>query len=187
MVGHSFIKWAAIHANKRHFGNNLGLTDRGVQITWRGKGGMLWSDLRQVLNEMVTGGVTPDVLVLHLGENDLGNRRGIMILKDMKEDMQEIGKRWAGTHIMWTEWVPRRKWRGAIRPAAIDRARRKVNAEMRGFCRQRGFGMVEHKGIIYKEAGFFRDDGVHLSLVGLEMYLLNLREAVAAALGVEPW
>ena len=75
-------------------------------------------------------------------------------------------------------------WRGATKPAAIDRARRKVNAEMRSYCRENGFGRVAHTGITYKEVSFFRRWG---SPVGMAMYLMELREAVASALGVKAW
>ena len=37
----------------------------------------------------------------------------------------------------WCE--PRRLWRGAVKPAPIDRARKKVNAAMRGICREQRY------------------------------------------------
>ena len=101
--------------------------------------------------------------------------------------MKDIGKNWAGTYLMWTELVPQRVWRGAAKPLAIDKARRKVNAEMSCVCRDGGCWRVAHPGITYKDAGFFRGDGVHLSTVGMEMYLMSSREAVAAAPGVAVW
>ena len=67
---------------------------------------MLWTDLRIVLSRMVVGGVSPDVLVLHLGENDLVKEKGLSVMKDMKKDMSEIGRGWAETFLMWTEWMP---------------------------------------------------------------------------------
>ena len=81
---------------------DLGLRKKGVQITWEGKGGMLWRELRVVLNRMVTRGSSPDVLVIHLGENDLVKEKGLSIMKEMKENMKEVARSWAGTFMMWT-------------------------------------------------------------------------------------
>ncbi|KAJ1205014.1 hypothetical protein NDU88_000449 [Pleurodeles waltl] len=41
-------------------------------------------------------GVCPDLLVIHLGENDLVALSGIGLLKAMKLDLGRIKERWAG-------------------------------------------------------------------------------------------
>ena len=187
IVGHSFVKWAGQHAGKAHYGKDLGMTRASVTFTWQGKGGLRWQELRPVLNKMITGGSCPDVLVIHLGENDLVTEKSVAIVKAMKEDLKDIGRSWSGTYIMWCVWMPRRIWRGARRPAAIDRARKKVNGEMRRFCREQRMGRFENTEITYDEKGFVRQDGVHLSQLGLECYIFQIREAVEVALGVEAW
>lgn len=103
-------------------------------------------------------------------------------MRAMKRDLVLIKRQWAGCHILWTEFVPRRVWRGAVRPSAVDRARRKLNTEMVRFCRQMGFQRVSHRDIRYEAHEFFRSDGVHLSRIGMDLYLLEVREALARML-----
>ena len=187
IVGHSFVKWAGKHAGSAHYGKDLGMSQFGVTVTWQGKSGMLWGELRAVLNGMRRGGTCPDVLVIHLGENDLVREKSLAIVKAMKEDLRDIGRFWSGTYIMWCVWMPRRAWRGARRPAAIDKARKKMNREMKKFCQEKRMGLIENPEIAYVDKGFFRQDGVHLSRLGLECYIFRIREAVAEALGVDTW
>lgn len=56
--------------------------------------------------------------------------------------------------------------------AAIDKARRKINRDMRVFCGESGFGRVEQPELRYAAVYFFRVDGVHLSHYGMEIYLI---------------
>ncbi|XP_078522780.1 uncharacterized protein LOC144791868 [Lissotriton helveticus] len=184
IVGHSFIKRAEQAEWDRHRTLNLGLDVGLYRCHWRGKGGRRWHELLPLLNTVVRGGVCPDVVVIHLGENDLVQCKGLALLKQMKRDLREIKKQWAGCHIIWSEFIPRRVWRGAERPGAIDRARRKINREIREFCAREGVGRMEHPELRYGAIYFFREDGVHLSRYGMELYIIQMKEALDAALGV---
>lgn len=183
LVGHSFIKRAQVHARQSYFGEMLGFNDRCYRVCW--KGGMLWNELIQCLNRAMVGGLCPDVLVLHLGENDLVKVKGVVLLRAIKRDLGLVKERWAGCHVLWTEFVPRRVWRGAVNTRAIDRARRKLNTEVSRFCRHLGFGRISHREIRYESQDFFRQDGVHLSRLGLDLYLLEIREALTRCLNLQ--
>ncbi|XP_078520530.1 uncharacterized protein LOC144785572 [Lissotriton helveticus] len=185
IVGHSFVKWARVQAARSYFGDLLGINDRMFNVLWKGKGGMLWRELIPCLNNNMVGGVCPDILVIHLGENDLCATKGVVLLRAMKRDLGLIKERWAGCHVFWTELIPRRIWRGAVNPRAVDRARKKVNSEVSRCCRGLGFSRISHRDIKFESVEFFRDDGVHLSRVGMELYLLEIREVLARALAMQ--
>ncbi|XP_078518210.1 uncharacterized protein LOC144782794 [Lissotriton helveticus] len=185
IVGHSFVKWARVQAARSYFGDLLGFNDRMFNVLWKGKGGMLWRELIPCLNNNMVGGVCPDILVIHLGENDLCATKGVVLLRAMKRDLGLIKERWAGCHVFWTELIPRRIWRGAVNPRAVDRARKKVNSEVSRCCRGLGFSRISHRDIKFESVEFFRDDGVHLSRVGMELYLLEIREVLARALAMQ--
>ncbi|XP_078503908.1 uncharacterized protein LOC144762556 [Lissotriton helveticus] len=185
IVGHSFVKWARVQAARSYFGDLLGFNDRMFNVLWKGKGGMLWRELIPCLNNNMVGGVCPDILVIHLGENDLCATKGVVLLRAMKRDLGLIKERWAGCHVFWTELIPRRIWRGAVNPRAVDRARKKVNSEVSRCCRSLGFSRISHRDIKFESVEFFRDDGVHLSRVGMELYLLEIREVLARALAMQ--
>ncbi|XP_078501085.1 E3 ubiquitin-protein ligase RNF31 isoform X3 [Lissotriton helveticus] len=184
IVGHSFIKWAARQAAQRGHGENLGFDRPRFLVKWCGKEGMQWKELLSRLNSMLAGMRCPDVLVIHLGENDLVVETGLTLIRAMKKDLLEIKRQWAGCFVMWTVFIPRQNWKGAHRQRAIDRARRKINAEMVRFCRNEGIGRIEHRDLRYENKEFFRGDGEHLSRYGTDLYLLELREVLARTLNI---
>ncbi|XP_069061642.1 uncharacterized protein [Pleurodeles waltl] len=184
VVGHSSIKWAEKQAAKSEHGVNLGFDHHLFPITWRGKENMRWKELLKCLNSMLSGRRCPDVLVIHLGENDFVAETGLDLMRAMKQDLLEIKRQWIGCSVIWTELIPRRTWEGANKPAAIDRARRKVNREMSVFCRHEDFGRIWHSEIKYNDAKCFRGDGVHLSKFGMNLYMLELREVLARTLNI---
>ncbi|XP_069071558.1 uncharacterized protein [Pleurodeles waltl] len=157
------------------------------KVYWMGKSGMRWGELLYFLSKRLAQGICPDLLVIHLGENDLVALSGIGLLKVMKLDLLRIRKKWAGTHIVWTELVPRRVWRGANSIKDIEKQCRKVNREMHSFCHSEGFSVLQHGEIVHGDVALFRQDGVHLSFLGNEHYLLELRMKLSELLGENLW
>ncbi|XP_078512220.1 uncharacterized protein LOC144771827 [Lissotriton helveticus] len=184
IVGHSFVKWGRVQAAQSYFGELLGFNASMFNGVWKGKGGMLRRELIPCLNNNMVGGLCPDILVIHLGENDLCATKGVVLLRAIKKDLGLIKELWAGCHVYWTELIPRRIWRGAVNPKAVDRARMKVNSEVSRCCRGLGFSRISHREIKFETVEFFRDDGVHLSRVGMDLYLLELREVLARSLAM---
>ncbi|KAJ1175221.1 hypothetical protein NDU88_000512 [Pleurodeles waltl] len=187
IVGHSFVRWAEKQASSRHFGRQLGLDGARIKISWVGKSGMRWGELLYVLAKRMEQGVCPDLLVLHLGENDVVALSGIGLLKVMKSELGRIKERWSGTHIVWTSLVPRRVWRGAHSFTGIEKQRRKINREIRNFCKAQGISVITHENIVVSDVELFRQDGVHLSFLGNEHCLLELRLLIAELLGERLW
>ena len=58
------------------------------------KGGCCWKELRTTLNKMVSGNSAPDALVMHFGENDLVREKELAIMKEIKDNRKEIGRKW---------------------------------------------------------------------------------------------
>ncbi|KAJ1114042.1 hypothetical protein NDU88_002281 [Pleurodeles waltl] len=71
IVGHSFIKWAKRQVRQTNIGGNLGLDRERYQVRWEGKGSMKWQELLLVLQKIAIRGSSPDLLLIHLGENYL--------------------------------------------------------------------------------------------------------------------
>ena len=70
---------------------------------------------------------------------------------------------------------------------AVERARRKVNREMRHFCSFKGLCWLEHKDIFRESFELYARDRVHLSFLGNEFYLLELRHFLSCKFGVKFW
>ncbi|XP_078506937.1 uncharacterized protein LOC144767330 [Lissotriton helveticus] len=179
IVGHSFVHWASKYAERQVYGRNLGLKGHLHEVQWWGKGGMRWGALLPWLAKMVPQRGCPDLLIIHLGENDLVQLSGLALLQLMQRDLDVLKGRLAGTCIAWTELVPRKVWRGAMKHGAIERARRKLNRAMRLYCGDNDIKVIAHEGIRLAEPLVFRDDGVHLSQLGNAYYMMEMRDVVS--------
>ncbi|XP_078515108.1 uncharacterized protein LOC144773922 [Lissotriton helveticus] len=179
IVGHSFVHWASKYAERQVYGRNLGLKGHLHEVQWWGKGGMRWGALLPWLAKMVPQRGCPDLLIIHLGENDLVQLSGLALLQLMQRDLDVLKGRLAGTCIAWTELVPRKVWRGAMKHGAIERARRKLNRAMRLYCGDNDIKVIGHEGIRLAEPLVFRDDGVHLSQLGNAYYMMEMRDVVS--------
>ncbi|XP_078496137.1 uncharacterized protein LOC144752059 [Lissotriton helveticus] len=179
VVGHSFVHWGEKYAARRVYGRNLGLRSSHHEVRWWGKSGMRWGELLPWLTKKVAQLGCPDMLIIHLGENDLVKQSGVSLLHLMQRDLDAMKRNLAGACIVWTEFVPRRIWRGALKPAAVERARRKLNRAMRLFCADKGIHVLAHVGLQLEQPLLFRDDGVHLSHMGNAFYLMELRDLIS--------
>lgn len=185
ICGHSYVFWAAHRAGRSAFGTQLGL-GRWADITWMGRQEMQWSGLLPLLFEEYKGPV-PQVLMIHLGGNDLGLVKGKALVLQVTDDLHLISQRWPGVVIVWSAMIPRRAWGGASNVCAMDRARRGANREIRRVL-QEGLGLyVPHPKIrmrYAKSLHLYRDDGVHLSEEGTDIFLSDLQQGLRAALGI---
>ncbi|OCT55216.1 hypothetical protein XELAEV_18003823mg [Xenopus laevis] len=86
-----------------------------------------------------------------------------------------------GVVIVWSEMIPRLVWRWARDHSAMERSRRKINQLMSVFIRRSGGVVVRHKVLEQAVPGHYRQDGVHLSEVGLELFILGLGDGVEKA------
>ena len=81
--------------------------------------------------------------------------------------------------IIWIDILQRRSWQGARDLAGIERKRRRINILGRYIVRRSGRGAVISPDID-SNTNFFRPDGIHLNLVGLEFYLDYLKDAITS-------
>ncbi|KAJ1140388.1 hypothetical protein NDU88_006741 [Pleurodeles waltl] len=56
--------------------------------------GMHWMKLFPYLSKLMVRGQCPDVLLVHIGENDPVSEKGLQILKSMKKDINEMQRQW---------------------------------------------------------------------------------------------
>ncbi|XP_041433833.1 uncharacterized protein LOC121398745 [Xenopus laevis] len=108
LVGHSYICRAALRAENRPGGKNLGFS--GTRVIWRGISGMRWL---QVLPEVVRFSRAYDgplVLVIHAGGNDLCQVRVAELISLIKSDMVRFPPFFMDLVIVWSELVPRLAW-----------------------------------------------------------------------------
>ncbi|XP_040294350.1 uncharacterized protein LOC121005644 [Bufo bufo] len=182
ILGHSYVFWGAIRADVRPSGRQLGVSPELATVRWLGVRGMLWGGVLREVHHFVRLDRPPDVLVLHVGGNDLGKRPFRELVRDVKFDLLRIWALFPGVIIVWSDIVPRKVWRGARSVESLNKARIKVNRAVGRFMARNGGVVVRHEVLEKGEGAFWRADGVHLNAVGTDLWALGLQSGVETAL-----
>lgn len=127
ILGHSFVFRGAMRAEARPNGRQLGFDREEVVVRWLGKRGMKWSDVMPEFNRFARLDRPPDVLVLHVGGNDLGVRPFRELIRDVKFDLLRLWALYPRVVTVWSDIVPRKVWREARDADKINKARNKVD------------------------------------------------------------
>ncbi|XP_040279005.1 translation initiation factor IF-2-like isoform X3 [Bufo bufo] len=184
ILGHSFVFWGALRADVRQNGRQLGF-DRGTAIVrWIGRRGMVWGNVLQEVHRQARLDRVPDILVLHVGGNDLGVRPCRELIRDIRFDFLRLWSLFPSVVTVWSDIVPRKVWREARTVERLNKARIKLNRVIGRFCAKHGAVVVRHPELEAGTGGFWRQDGVHLNAVGIDLWSLDLQGGIETALRV---
>ncbi|XP_038620735.1 tumor susceptibility gene 101 protein isoform X2 [Tachyglossus aculeatus] len=174
ICGHSYVFWAEKRALKRSFGPQLGIRVEDAKLHWLGKSGMMWDQLIPTLIQSRRRLPDPDVLVVHLGGNDLGATRLLDIIIRMKKDFGFIKQMFKHVVPVWSNIIPRKAWNQEKPQKVMDKCRKKVNGEVGSFLKLLGGCVVKHESLVPESPGLFHLDGVLLSESGTDVFNLDL-------------
>ncbi|XP_053111796.1 uncharacterized protein LOC128327260 [Hemicordylus capensis] len=177
VVGHDIPFWAHNYCHDR----NLGLVPRAI-ICWACKTGMLWEELLPLLFGMAAVEPAPDVLAIHLGELDLDRTPEAELVSYVVRDLMEIRKVFPHTVLCWIEMLPCRKWPDVPGPSAVNEARERNNRRIGEVFRWQHGELLLQGGISAEQPELFLEDGMHLSSLGMELYLGNLKQGFLSLL-----
>ncbi|CAN2387350.1 hypothetical protein PRIEUP_LOCUS8384, partial [Pristimantis euphronides] len=180
IVGHSYVYWGAQLADRRREGRQLGIGREITRVRWIGVRGMRWGRILGEVQRFVSLDGTPDIIVVHAGGNDIGKRP----CRDIKYDILRLWKLYPKMVVVWSEIVKRKSWRNARSVEKLDKARIKVNRMVSAFVTRNGGVAVRHRELEAASVNYWRQDGVHLTEVGLAFWLLDIQEGVERAIAV---
>ncbi|KAJ7327298.1 hypothetical protein JRQ81_017057, partial [Phrynocephalus forsythii] len=124
----------------------------------------------------------PAVLLIHLVGNDLAKRPGKALILQVIADLCLLKHCFPDMMLIWSEIVPQMFWRDARHPGKVDCARRGVNREVyRAILNELGH-VIKHPQLQYCKPELFRQDGVHLSPTGLDIFLADFQGDLSAML-----
>ncbi|XP_029473251.1 uncharacterized protein LOC115099651 [Rhinatrema bivittatum] len=175
VTGHSFIHWAAIRAEHRPYGLNLGLDVHNWTIRWLSHRGMKWDNLMPFLQTCVLENGLPKVLLIHLGGNDVGEGSCKELLLKIKKDFSRLLNVLPGTRLGWSDIILRLKfvewtlWRTGVK---------KLNKQIGKWLEGQGGFWVTHEWAWEVIPGYFRSDGIHLSDVGIDLFNNTIQESL---------
>ncbi|XP_062987668.1 uncharacterized protein LOC134402235 isoform X1 [Elgaria multicarinata webbii] len=181
VCGHSFIFWAGRRAARTSMGSQLGLS-RIASVQWLGKRGMKWEHLLNTLFQQRVRSPPPQVLLVHLGGNDLGLLKSKALILQVIADFNAIRQRWPETMIIWSCMLPRLNWRAAKDQSAMEKARREVNRQVYKDLLKFRDVSIQHPLIVKARRELYREDGVHLSDHGNDLFLWQLQKGLQDAI-----
>lgn len=174
-MGSSIIKRAFVAACNRTGGTNLTLDRLGMSIWWQGYGGLTLSNLRQKINLLSKLSAEPDVIVIHCGGNDIGFTPLTEMFSTFKSLLFFLQSRFSKTRLIWSQILPRMKWRYSQDSAAMNRSRIRFNSFAAKSVLNCGGGYIKYPDILPISVNLFLPDQVHLSEVGNNVFLNTLQ------------
>ena len=143
---------------------------------------MRWHQLLPKLQLAMMGYPTPDMIIIHVGGNDITSVTQGKFIKMIKKDINYINSVFPKTMIVWSDILPRLSWRGLDSSVTayrkIDEKRKRVNRAGRQIIRNLNMGRSIIHEIETKTNGLFLADGVHLSPIGNDIFLNTISEGI---------
>ena len=179
MVGDSSIHWAAHRAILRPEGGNLGLEHHQIQLTWKGVRGAKLEDFPQLLSSYVNRGrAAPHMIIIHMGTNDFIHTPLARMFALVQNAMSACVRLLPHTHLVWSDIVQRPFYFMARDQGEARRCRRQVNRYATNHFMARGGYAIHHELIDGDNHNLFHYDCLHLSDLGTDLFLNNLKGAL---------
>jgi len=159
----------------------LGLSRLNTTIWWQGRSGLILDKMRQQINIMLRYENPPDLIIIHIAGNDIGNVRLGYLQFLLKNIFLWLWDKCPGSLVVWSQILPRLNWRFSTNTQAMDRARRRLNSTIAKFVLSRG-GCYIHYPDLKADGKLLIEDGVHLTLLGNEVFLNIVQGAIVTFL-----
>ncbi|KAJ8307155.1 hypothetical protein KUTeg_015239 [Tegillarca granosa] len=137
IMGSSLVKYAFVRASESSFGKNLELERQNISVLWQGKGGMKWSEVQCKIRHSLKFIDPPNFIILHCGGNDIGECKSKFIYEIL-----------LNTKVIWSQILPRLKWRHETTHAAVEKIRRRINSKIATFVLKNGGYYIRYPEII---------------------------------------
>ncbi|XP_056326313.1 uncharacterized protein LOC130239252 isoform X2 [Danio aesculapii] len=174
ICGHSLVFWAEKRATSAEFGMQLGMRSDFARVWWKGVQGMTWKQLVPLLHQLKDNWPKPDVLIIHLGGNDISTTSPEDFIQTVKNDMTSLKSIFPGCLLVWSSILSRRSWRGTEDGKQMDIIRLAINDSIETVMLELGGSALSHINIT-SGLGIYRPDGVHLSGKGIDVFNQNIQ------------
>ena len=118
-MGDSIPHWAGVRA--RETGKPNLRTTR--EIGWHAVRGLKWHGLRRAIETEVLLGNTPNVIIIHLGGNDLASESVFRLKNIISKEVCYFRTAFPAAILVWVDIIQRRTWVGASDAKAIEKKR----------------------------------------------------------------
>ena len=179
LVGDSHIHWAAHQALTRDE-MQLGLERYGYEVVWKGRRGAKLADAIPLLQDFLTHPASglPCIIVFHLGCNDLVATSKKQLHNLVKDLLAFCAQYLPHTTLVWSFILPQFSYSYVDWQSGMVQKLREVNRNARNLFYRVGGKAIAHVDIDRFNRGLYRDDMLHLSTLGLNVFINSLRGAM---------
>lgn len=124
---------------------------------------------------------SPDILIIHAGANDLGRVKSWDLMCEVKRDLSSFKLLFPFTVLVFSEMIPRLLWSNYSSLHYLDKIRKRLNRTIRNSVISLGGLSYRHVDLEGFLPGFYRVDFVHLSDVGIDIFILGLQNMIEQA------
>ena len=166
-------------------GLQLGFQHQGeAYLMWKsGRGDHLQENFQKLTDRMSSAQLPPDVVIIHVGSNDLGDTPWRTLRQQLRDGFKAVFDTQPRTRLVWSDIIPRRKYRQGCSYRAMEHMRKKLNRYASALCVHSDGGFISHP-IKCGDEALFREDGVHLSSKGTDILLESWGQAIREWLAV---
>ena len=169
IVGSSLVHWAECRAHRERSKWTMLTSQKG---SWHGQRGMRWNQLLPKIKTLLQ--MNP----AHLGGNDLVSTHLGKLTKQAQSDVRALATLCPETMLIWSDVLPRIRYRGAFKHNKVEKTRKTSNSSMRAYTRKMGGKSVRHHQIQWNMNQQFRPDGVHLNDLGNDVLIGNFHDSI---------
>lgn len=152
-----------------------------IPVELFGKPGLRLSELRTLLDVWIRD-VTPVVLVVHAGANDIGALNTLEWFRELEVVVLYLRARWPATRLVWSDMLPRTSWRFCTSRTGAENSRRRSQRRARYLFFQEGGAVIRHPSIRGTPT-HLATDGVHLNRAGQINFLRSLEGGLLGIVG----
>lgn len=174
--------WARRSVFSRPGGMDLGLQTSGCRISWFGQRGMTWKQFTPAVGSYLDRHPSPGMILIQVGSNDLGSTKGFELVHDIECDLLRLRVLLPDVKIVWSELLQRRYWHTAREGKAMEKTRKRVNLAVKNIVLGVGGYVIKHNNMRARDINLFRNDGTHLSDIGINVYLNTIQGALESFL-----
>lgn len=177
VLGSSIVKHAFVHARSRPGGIHLGLCRLNVSILWQVRSGMSYKDILRLLKKLLEFEDHPHILVIHCAGNDIGKEPIGILRNKLKAVLSSVARLLLHTLLIWSQILPRLKWRYSDNNTAMDRCRLRLNSSIASHILKLGGKYIRYPDITPRSE-LLSSDLVHLTPLGNDIFLNIMQGAL---------
>ncbi|XP_063047842.1 uncharacterized protein LOC134441450 isoform X2 [Engraulis encrasicolus] len=177
ICGDGLVDLASRLANSPTYGMKLGHTIAGVRLYWKGELSMKWAGLVPLLHLLACDWPIPDMLIIHLGDDDIIMRDTEELQCAMERDLTFIHDLFPHCLIVWSDLLPNKiSKQGSSALVVQDGIHDVVNRRMHAVVAALGGMALTHELLIPE---LYRHHGARFSRLVVEKLFLNIKQFVS--------